>query len=157
MEEAESATVETLDQGYVVTEPDMKFLLLFTFLRRNPGKKIMVFFSSCNAVKFYADLMNYVNFPVRQIHGKMKQQSRSSSYYDYCNSSEGVILCTDVAARGLDIPDVDWIVQYDPPDVPEEYIHRVGRTARASSHEKALLFLLPTELAFLRFLRAYRV
>lgn len=68
-EEASIATVETLDQGYVVCEPDQKFLLLFTFLRRNPGKKMMVFFSSCNAVKFYNDLMNYVNYPVQCIHG----------------------------------------------------------------------------------------
>jgi ATP-dependent RNA helicase DDX18/HAS1 len=63
-----------------------------------------------------------------------------------------------VAARGLDIPYVDWIIQYDPPDDPKEYIHRVGRTARgASGAGRALLFLLPQELGFLKYLRAARV
>ena len=67
------------------------------------------------------------------------------------------MLCTDVAARGLDIPEVDWIIQYDPPDDPKEYIHRVGRTARAGRSGKALLFLLPEEVAFLKYLKAARV
>lgn len=70
----------------------------------------------------------------------------------------GVLLCTDVAARGLDIPAVDWIIQFDPPDDPKEYIHRVGRTARgANSSGRALLFLIPQELGFLKYLRAAKV
>lgn len=57
--------------------------------------------------------------------------------------TQGVLLCTDVAARGLDIPEIDWIVQYDPPDDTREYIHRVGRTCRGyQSTGKALLILL---------------
>jgi ATP-dependent RNA helicase DDX18/HAS1 len=66
-------------------------------------------------------------------------------------------LCTDVAARGLDIPRVDWIVQYDPPDDPRDYIHRVGRTARAGKVGKSLLFLLESELGFLRYLKESKV
>lgn len=63
-----------------------------------------------------------------------------------------------MAARGLDIPYVDWIIQYDPPDDPREYIHRVGRTARgASGAGRALLFLLPEELGFLRYLKGAKV
>jgi superfamily II DNA/RNA helicase len=67
------------------------------------------------------------------------------------------LLCTDVAARGLDIPLVDWIVQYDPPDDPKEYIHRVGRTARAGTQGNALLILRPEELGFLRYLKQAKV
>jgi ATP-dependent RNA helicase DDX18/HAS1 len=67
------------------------------------------------------------------------------------------LLCTDVAARGLDIPAVDWIIQFDPPDDPRDYIHRVGRTARAGGRGKSLLFLLPSELGFLRYLKHARV
>lgn len=63
-----------------------------------------------------------------------------------------------MAARGLDIPDVDWIVQYDPPDDPKEYIHRVGRTARGEgSRGYALLVLRPEELGFLRYLKQAKV
>jgi len=63
-----------------------------------------------------------------------------------------------VAARGLDIPQVDWIVQYDPPDDPKEYIHRVGRTARGSGTSgHALLLMRPEELGFLRYLKAAKV
>jgi superfamily II DNA/RNA helicase len=69
--------------------------------------------------------------------------------------AQGTLLCTDVAARGLDIPAVDWIIQYNPPDDPKEYIHRVGRTARGrSGRGRALLLLLPEEVGFLRYLRA---
>ncbi len=89
------------------------------------------------------------------------------------NAKQGILLCTDVAARGLDIPAVDWIIQYDPPDDPrvrhghqqgigssyvlQEYIHRVGRTARAGKTGKALLFLLPEELNFLKYLKQANV
>ena len=67
------------------------------------------------------------------------------------------MLSTNVAARGLDIPRVDWIVQFDPPDDPREYIHRVGRTARAGKVGKSLLFLLESELGFLRYLKEAKV
>ena len=73
------------------------------------------------------------------------------------NAQSGILLCTDVAARGLDIPAVDWIIQFDPPDDPKEYIHRVGRTARMGGRGRALLFLLPTELGFLKYLRNEKV
>ena len=117
-----------------------------------------MFFSSCNSVKFHAELLNYIDIEVQDIHGKQKQQKRTTTFFQFCKQTEGILLCTDVAARGLDIPDVDWIVQYDPPDDPKEYIHRVGRTARGTSLQgRALLFLLPEELAFLKYLRAAKV
>lgn len=72
--DAQSSTVSNLEQGYVVVkDPSKKFQLLFTFLKKNMKKKVMVFMSSCNAVKFYSDLLNYVDIPVKDIHGKQKQ------------------------------------------------------------------------------------
>ena len=198
------------------------------------GLQVMVFFSSCNAVKYHAELLNYIDIPVKDIHGKQKQQRRTTTFMDFCKvrhtglpqprhmsvklpwqagtlcascssydshlehlrtvpssasdavvaavqgaakgalsalrlparkpagevavcvaqAEKGVLLCTDVAARGLDIPAVDWIIQYDPPDDPKEYIHRVGRTARGRSGQgRALLLLLPEEMGFLRYLK----
>jgi ATP-dependent RNA helicase DDX18/HAS1 len=157
-EDDAKATVSTLEQGYVVTPSDKRFMLLFTFLKKNLNKKVMVFFSSCNAVKFYGELLNYIDIPVLDIHGKQKQNKRTTTFFQFCNAKTGILLCTDVAARGLDIPAVDWIIQFDPPDDPREYIHRVGRTARgATGKGKALLMLLPDELGFLKYLKSAKV
>jgi len=151
------ATVQGLEQGYVVCPSDTRFLLLFTFLKRNKKKKVIVFMSSCAAVKFYGELLNYIDIPVLDLHGKQKQRKRTNTFFEFCNAKTGILLCTDVAARGLDIPAVDWIIQYDPPDDPREYIHRVGRTARAGRQGRALLFLLPNELTFLKYLKEAKV
>lgn len=62
------STVETLEQGYVVCEPDKRFLLLFSFLRRNAKKKIIVFFSSCQSVKYHAELLNFIDIAVLDLH-----------------------------------------------------------------------------------------
>ncbi|CAB4408298.1 unnamed protein product [Rhizophagus irregularis] len=156
-EKKETATVEGLVQGYVVCDSDKRFLLLFTFLKRNLKKKMIVFFSSCNSVKYHSELLNYIDVPVLSLHGKQKQTKRTNTFFEFINAQHGILLCTDVAARGLDIPAVDWIIQYDPPDDPRDYIHRVGRTARAGGHGKGLLFLLPSELGFLRYLKHAKV
>ncbi|KRG02045.1 probable ATP-dependent RNA helicase pitchoune isoform X2 [Drosophila mojavensis] len=154
----ETATVEGLEQGYIVCPSEKRLLVLFTFLKKNRKKKVMVFFSSCMSVKYHHELFNYIDLPVTSIHGKQKQTKRTTTFFQFCNAESGILLCTDVAARGLDIPQVDWIVQYDPPDDPREYIHRVGRTARGSGTSgHALLMLRPEELGFLRYLKAAKV
>ena len=152
------ATVEGLEQGYVVCESAKRFSLLFTFLKKNLDKKIIVFMSSCNSVKFHAELLNFIEIPVLELHGQLKQKKRTATFFEFCNADRGILISTDVAARGLDIPNVDWIVQFDPPDDPREYIHRVGRTARGlGATGRALLFLLPSELGFLKYLRQHKV
>lgn len=154
----EEATVDGLEQGYIVCPSDKRLLVLFTFLKKNRKKKVMVFFSSCMSVKYHHELFNYIDLPVTSIHGKQKQAKRTTTFFQFCNAETGILLCTDVAARGLDIPSVDWIVQYDPPDDPKEYIHRVGRTARGEgSSGHALMILRPEELGFLRYLKQAKV
>jgi ATP-dependent RNA helicase DDX18/HAS1 len=157
--ELEEATVSSLEQGFVICQAEDRFRLLFTFLKKNGNKKkIMVFMSSCNSVKFHEELFNYIDISVMGIHGQKKQAARTSTFNRFCEAKTGILLCTDVASRGLDIPNVDWIVQYDPPEDVKEYIHRVGRTARgAEGKGKALLFLLTQELGYLRYLKQAKV
>ena len=79
------------------------------------------------------------------IHGKQKQAKRLEIYQKFTSSSSSVLFATDVAARGLDFPSVNWVVQLDCPEDVDTYVHRVGRTARYNSKGKALLMLLPSE------------
>jgi ATP-dependent RNA helicase DDX18/HAS1 len=67
-QDKEASTADMLEQGYIVCESDMRFLLLFTFLKKNLKKKVIVFFSSCNSVKYYAELLNYIDIPVLDLH-----------------------------------------------------------------------------------------
>lgn len=82
----------------------------------------------------------------------MDPKRRISVYEKFTSSSSGVLLCTDVAARGLDIPDVDFVIQMDPPQDPQAFLHRCGRTARQGRSGKAIVFLLPQENSYIDFL-----
>lgn len=94
-------------------------------------------------------------FPIYRLHGNVPQSSRTSVYKEFCAASKGAMFCTDVAARGLDLPLVDWILQYDPPCETTDYVHRVGRTARRGLGGSALIFLLPTEAAYVPLLASH--
>jgi ATP-dependent RNA helicase DDX18/HAS1 len=74
----ETSTVAGLQQGYVVCDSDKRFLLLFTFLRKNLKRKIIVFFSSCNSVKYHGELLNYVDVPVLDLHVRAPLPSRAT-------------------------------------------------------------------------------
>jgi len=79
------------------------FSFLFSFLKRNLKKITIVFFSSCACVKYHAGLLNYIDLPVLDLHGKQKQQKRTNTIFEFCNAKQGTLICTDVAARGLDV------------------------------------------------------
>lgn len=152
-------TNEGLEQGYCVVPSAKRLLFLLTFLKTFHGKKkIMVFFSTCKSTKFHTELFRYIKIDCLAIHGGMEQSKRTSTFFQFVKLETGVLLCTNVGARGLDFPRVDWIVQYDPPDDPTEYIHRVGRTARGEGAKgKALLVLTPAELQFIQYLKAAKI
>ena len=84
-----------------------------------------------------------------ELHGKQEQNKRTAIYYQFVEKKQAVLFCTDIAARGVDFPAVDWVVQVDCPEDINTYVHRVGRTARYKSKGNALLFLMPSEQAFL--------
>jgi ATP-dependent RNA helicase DDX10/DBP4 len=83
--------------------------------------------------------------PLLHLHGKQKQTKRIDIYQRFLKSSHSILFATDIAARGLDFPSVDWVVQLDAPEDADTYIHRVGRTARYESAGRGILFLLPSE------------
>ncbi|CAH8364036.1 unnamed protein product [Eruca vesicaria subsp. sativa] len=152
-------TNEGLEQGYCVVPSAKRLLFLLTFLKRfHSKKKIMVFFSTWKSTKFHADLFRYIKIDCLAIYGAMDQSKRTSTFFQFVKQETGVLLCTNVGARGLDFPHVDWIVQYDPPDNYTEYIHRVGRTARGEGAKgQALLVLTPAELEFIQILKDAKI
>jgi len=97
------------------------------------------------------------NYPIYRLHGQMAQKGRQKTYQQFVDGSRGILLATDVAARGIDVPDVDWIIQYDAPQDPEFFIHRIGRTARAGRSGRSLVMLLPEETAYIPFLQRRKV
>ena len=148
--EGTNNNLQNLDQGYLIIEGSKKFIFLYTFLKKNLNQKIMIFFNSCSEVQFYSYLLNYIGIEVMSISGDLKQINRETIYREFFNSENGILLCTDIAQRGLDFPEVDWIINYDLPLSVDEYLHRVGRTARGpNSHGKSLLILLPNEIDLL--------
>jgi ATP-dependent RNA helicase DDX18/HAS1 len=101
-DDAADATVETLEQGYIVCPSEKRFLLLFTFLKKfSKKKKIMVFMSSCSAVKYHAELLNYIDVPVLDIHGKQKQAKRTSTFNQFCKAE---VCCCVSAWIGRAVP-----------------------------------------------------
>lgn len=93
--------------------------------------------------------------PMYRLHGNVPQRVRQQVYKSFCKAERGVLFCTDVAARGLDLPKVDWIVQYDPPCETTDYIHRIGRTARKGLGGSAVIFLLPSEAPYVQLLESH--
>ncbi|KAL6244169.1 ATP-dependent RNA helicase dbp4 [Rhinocladiella similis] len=146
-EAAESATPSGLQQNYIVTPLPDKLDTLWSFIRANTKKKILVFLSSGKQVRFVYESFRHLQpgLPLMHLHGRQKQTARLDITTKYSNSKYACLFSTDVAARGLDFPSVDWVVQVDCPEDADTYIHRVGRTARFERDGRAVLFLDPSE------------
>ena len=147
-EKSLTATPTQLVQNYVVCGVGQKLDVLYSFIKAHLKSKIIVFFASCNQVKFVTQVMKGLQpgVSVMGIHGKIKQRRRTHIYFEFLRRTNGAVLfATDVAARGLDFPDVDWVLQMDAPEDGDTYVHRVGRTARNGRGGKGLLVLTPSE------------
>eukprot|EP00516_Mucochytrium_quahogii_P000128 CAMPEP_0203758658 /NCGR_PEP_ID=MMETSP0098-20131031/11504_1 /ASSEMBLY_ACC=CAM_ASM_000208 /TAXON_ID=96639 /ORGANISM=" , Strain NY0313808BC1" /LENGTH=837 /DNA_ID=CAMNT_0050651199 /DNA_START=206 /DNA_END=2719 /DNA_ORIENTATION=+ len=140
-------TPANLIQAYSVCQLPEKIDILYSFIRSHLQSKTIVFFSSCKQVKFIDEAFRKLRpgVPLMCLHGKIKQQRRMHIYYDFIKKPAAVLFATDIAARGLDFPSVDWVFQADCPEDVDTYIHRVGRTARYKSRGHALMLLLPNE------------
>jgi ATP-dependent RNA helicase DDX55/SPB4 len=151
---------------YMFMESDEKLSQMMDFMKKNSDQKFIIFFSTCNCVNFFTKIVDHLvklnpqmktNFVVNSLHGKMTHKQRTQAFKAFADSTRGALLCTDVAARGIDVPDVSWIIQFDPPKDPDFYVHRIGRTARAGRKGSALALLRPNEEAYVDFLQKRNV
>ena len=143
----ENSTPTQLKQHYVLTSLPDKLDRLLSFIKGHTSSKGLVFLSSCKQVRFVYETFCKLQpgAPLLCLHGKQKQIKRMNIFYDFCQKKEAFLFCTDIAARGLDFPAVDWVLQLDCPEDVDTYIHRVGRTARYESAGNGIIFLLPSE------------
>ncbi|PYI32604.1 ATP-dependent RNA helicase dbp4 [Aspergillus indologenus CBS 114.80] len=146
-ETASSATPSKLQQHYVVTPLAQKLDVLWSFIRSNLKTKTIVFLSSGKQVRFVYETFRHMQpgVPLMHLHGRQKQGGRLDITTRFSSAQHAVLFATDVAARGLDFPAVDWVIQLDCPEDADTYIHRVGRTARYERDGRAVLFLDPSE------------
>uniref|UniRef100_A0A8C4PNL8 ATP-dependent RNA helicase n=1 Tax=Equus asinus asinus TaxID=83772 RepID=A0A8C4PNL8_EQUAS len=153
---AASSTQKTpsrLENYYMVCKADEKFNQLVHFLRNHKQEKHLVFFSTCACVEYYGKALEALvkSVKIMCIHGKMKYK-RNKIFMEFRKLPSGILVCTDVMARGIDIPEVNWVLQYDPPSNASAFVHRCGRTARIGHGGSALVFLLPMEESYINFL-----
>lgn len=152
--QVQKRTPDELSNYYHLCDAKDKFNLLVKFLRGHRKEKIILFVNTCAEVEYFSKVISIVvkNLNVKSLHGKMRHK-REKIFSDFRTIESGILICTDVLARGIDIPAVNWVVQFDPPSHAESFVHRCGRTARMGKIGSALLFLLHTEESYIEFLR----
>ncbi|XP_061739379.1 probable ATP-dependent RNA helicase DDX49 [Nerophis ophidion] len=132
---SETRTVEELDQRYILTPEKVKdaYLvhLIQTFTDTHDDWSIIIFTNTCKSCQILTMMLRRFNFPTISLHSMMKQKQRFANLSKFKASVYKILIATDVAARGLDIPTVQVVINHNTPGLPKIYIHRVGRTARA--------------------------
>ncbi|XP_011498292.1 PREDICTED: probable ATP-dependent RNA helicase DDX49 [Ceratosolen solmsi marchali] len=147
------ATVKELDQRYVLCPENVRDAYLVEVIRtfRDDNKigSIMIFTDTCKNCQLLSVTLNEVGFENVALHAMIKQKERLSSLSKFKSSHIKILIATDVAARGLDIPVVTLVINHNIPNVPKEYIHRVGRTARAGRGGLAVTLITPHDIKLL--------
>ncbi|NXN75512.1 DDX24 helicase, partial [Himantopus himantopus] len=139
------ATVETLTETRIHCNTNEKDYYLYYFLLQYPGRT-MVFANSIDCVKRLCSLLTILNCDPLPLHANMHQKQRLKNLERFAERESCVLLTTDVAARGLDIPNVQHVIHYQVPRTSELYVHRSGRTARAANEGLSLLLIGPDDL-----------
>jgi ATP-dependent RNA helicase DDX10/DBP4 len=145
--EDKSATPKSLQQNYIICPLEEKLDTLWSFIQASKKSKILCFFSSAKLVRFVYESFRHMQpgIPLLHIHGRQKQGARLDTTAKFSAAKASCLFATDVAARGLDFPAVDFVIQVDCPEDADTYIHRVGRTARYNREGRGVLFLAPSE------------
>lgn len=153
-EKASTSTPLLLQNYYMIVEPEQKFSKLIGFIKKHKIFKAMLFLPTCACVEYWSEILPHFvkNMKILALHGKMK--NRRTKVLDKFRELKNVLLlCTDVLARGVDVPEMDWVLQWEPPSNAAAFVHRVGRTARQGHDGNALIMILPTEDAYIDFLQ----
>ncbi|XP_058790337.1 probable ATP-dependent RNA helicase DDX55 homolog [Phymastichus coffea] len=148
------STPTNLNNYYSVVEPNEKLAYMINFIKsKGPDLKYMIFFSTCACVDYFSTVIKTFlsSTKILSLHGKMKKK-RHKIFEEFQTLESGLLICTDVLARGIDIPEVDWVIQYDPPSNASCFVHRCGRTARSGKEGNALLLLSESEDAYVIFI-----
>lgn len=131
-----------------VTMDDKRFFLE-RIVKENPDKKILVFVRTKVRAERVHEAMKRVGIESLTMHGDKDQENRLAVMQKFKTSEVKLLIATDVSARGVDIPDVDFVINYDLPEMPENYVHRVGRTGRGTKKGTAVSFCSKEELPLL--------
>lgn len=134
---------------------DEKRFYLERIARENPDAHIIVFVRTKVRAERVQAAMTRVGLSSTQLHGGMAQTERNKALDDFRNAKVQMLITTDVAARGIDIPAVDYVVNYDVPEQPENYVHRVGRTGRGMAKGYALTLSDPAEQPLIDAIQKY--
>jgi ATP-dependent RNA helicase DeaD len=136
----EEVTLDTIEQSYLVVEEREKFRHLCDFIKRNrdANAQTIVFAATKQRADRVAHQLQREGYSAIAIHGDLTQRQRDQAMFKFRKGSEDILVATDIAARGIDVPAVGNVINYDIPDDPNVYFHRIGRTARAGADGKAI-------------------
>jgi ATP-dependent RNA helicase RhlE len=145
-----ATTVERIDQSVTMVNQAEKTALLTIFLQSHPMERTLVFSRTKHGADKIVRMLEAAGVRAGAIHGNKSQPQRERAIAAFKSGEMPVLVATDIAARGIDIPGVSHVVNYDLPDVPEQYVHRIGRTARAGADGIAIALCAPDERGNLR-------
>ncbi|KAB0805561.1 hypothetical protein PPYR_02531 [Photinus pyralis] len=140
-----TGTAESLSESRITCSIDEKDYYLYYFLQRHPGRTL-IFCNSIGCVKRLTTLLGLLDCHALALHASMQQRQRLKNLERFRDNENAILIATDVASRGLDIPCVEHVLHYQTPRTSESYIHRSGRTARASREGLTVLLVEPSEL-----------
>jgi len=134
----EELSLDTIDQAYLIIHEKEKFKHLCNFIRNKNQKQTIVFAATKQRTHRLASELQEEGFRAITMHGDLSQRQRDSAMYKFRKGFEDILVATDIAARGIDVPAVGHVINYDIPADPLIYFHRIGRTARAGAAGKAI-------------------
>lgn len=140
---------KNIDHSVAYIEMDDKRFFLEEMIRSNPGVKMLIFVRTKVRAERVKRAMERVQISSETIHGDKEESERKLIMEQFGSGENMVLIATDVSARGIDIPDIEYVINYDMPEVAENYVHRVGRTGRANRRGQAVSFCSQEEMILL--------